>query len=342
MIQTSIIQKKYYHINKIDETEYTEIVYQRKEKIKKYELLKLEGCSGETIFEVLEISRASLFRWKKRYKLFGLSGLENESRRPINKRKETWSKEIENKIYHLRVKYPLWGKAKIAIAYQRQYKEKKSVSMIGRIIKKLIKHNKIYPVKFLLYKKVKRNRVFNGHAKRLQLGMKAAKPGELMQFDHMTIQIPGHSQLKHFSAICPITKIAVEKIYKDANSRNGADFLRKVIDDLPFRIISIQVDGGSEFMKDFESLCEKLSIPLFVLPPKSPEYNCNVERGNGTFKYEFYAQCDTIKSLDSLQKDLNKFVNFYNKERPHHGVNLLTPYQFYESIKAEVQKSHMY
>ncbi len=339
---TSIIQKKYYHINNIDETEYSKVAYQRKEKLEKYKLLRSEKCSEKAIFEVLDISRATLFRWKKRFRLYGLSGLEDESKVPINKRKATWSKEIENRVYHLRKKYPLWGKAKISIAYKRQYHTEIAVSKAGRIIKKLIKHDKIYPVKFLLYKKIKKNRVFNGHAQRWQRGMKSSKPGELIQFDHMTITVPGHGQLKHFSAICPFTKIAVEKLYQDANSRNGADFLRKVMNDLPFPIISIQVDGGPEFMKEFENLCEKLSIPLWVLPPKTPEYNCNVERGNGTFKYEFYAQHDTIRSLDLVQKDLQKFVQFYNNERPHHGINLLTPYEFYESIKLEVQKYHMY
>ena len=316
---TSIIQKKYYHINDIDQTEYSKIVWERKEKIDKYDLLKSEDCSEESILEVIGVSRASLFRWKKQYKLFGLIGLENESRKPNNTRKSTWSKEIENRIYHLRIQYPVWGKAKIATIYKRQYNQKISISMVGRIIKKLVKFDKVYPVKFLLFKKIAKNRVFTGHAKRWTRDMKATKPGELIQFDHMTVQVPGHGQLKHFSAICPITKIAIEKVYKEANSKNGADFLKKVMLELPFPIISIQVDGGSEFMKDFENLCQKLNIPLFVLPPRSPEYNCNVERGNGTFKYEFYAQHDTARSFDLLQKDLQKFVGFYNKEATSWG-----------------------
>ncbi len=39
---------------------------------------------------------------------------------------------------------------------------------------------------------------------------------------------------------------------------------------MPFAIKSIQVDGGSEFIKDFEQLCVDLSvdlsIELYVLP----------------------------------------------------------------------------
>ncbi|MCK9543905.1 MAG: integrase core domain-containing protein, partial [Novosphingobium sp.] len=129
-----------------------------------------------------------------------------------------------------------------------------------------------------------------------------------------------------------------EKIYKEANSRNAADFLKTVMLELPFSIKSIQVDGGSEFMKDFENLCQKSNIPLFVLPPRSPEYNCNVERANGTFKYEFFAQYEYPGSFDLLQAKLNKFVLFYNSKRPHCGINLLTPFEFYELIKNQRPK----
>ena len=309
MIQTRIF-KRSYHINAIDESKYSKIANQRKEKLDKYNMLKKEGCSEKVILQVIDISRATLFRWKKNYKLYGLIGLEDESRIPNKKRQSTWSKEIENRVYRLRFKYRLWGKAKITIMYIKEYNEIISQSMIGRILHKLTIQNRIKPVRFLLYQKIHKNRVFTGHAQRWKIGMKANIPGELVQFDHMTVEVPGYGRVKNFSAICPITKIAVEKIYKEANSRNAADFLKTVMLELPFSIKSIQVDGVSEFMKDFENLCQKSNIPLFVLPPRSPEYNCNVERANGIFKYEFFAQYEYPGSFDLLQAKLKKFVLF--------------------------------
>ncbi len=44
----------------------------------------------------------------------------------------------------------------------------------------------------------------------------------------------------------------------------------------------IQVDGGSEFMGDFEDECAERKPPLKVLPPHSPELNGVVERTNRT------------------------------------------------------------
>ena len=42
---------------------------------------------------------------------------------------------------------------------------------------------------------------------------------------------------------------------------------------MPLPIAFIQVDGGSEFMADFERRREALRIPLEVLPPRRPQWN---------------------------------------------------------------------
>jgi hypothetical protein len=55
------------------------------------------------------------------------------------------------------------------------------------------------------------------------------------------------------------------------------EILRELIDEAPYQIRSIQVDGGSEFMMKFEEACRELGIPLVVLPPASPKYNGGVE-----------------------------------------------------------------
>ena len=51
---------------------------------------------------------------------------------------------------------------------------------------------------------------------------------------------------------------------------------------MPFGLRAVQVDGGSEFMAEFEQACLDRGIALFVLPPRSPKLNGHVERANGT------------------------------------------------------------
>ncbi|MGZ6255049.1 MAG: integrase core domain-containing protein [Candidatus Chromulinivorax sp.] len=86
---------------------------------------------------------------------------------------------------------------------------------------------------------------------------------------------------------------------------------------MPFLIKSVQVDGGSEFMGDFEKACKKMNISLFVLPAYSPQLNGGVERANRTFRYEFYALQDNFVSESNYKNQVQKFTDFYNSVRPH-------------------------
>lgn len=334
-MQQIVLHKNINSIKRIDTTEYNPIVYERKEKLEQYERLASEGCSEETIFEVLKISRATYYRWKNNYRLYGLIGLEDESRKPHNLRQVSWTSTIEQRIYKLRLKNPFYGRNKIATKYKELHGEKICKSLVGRIISKLLKQKKIKPVSYHLYKKrEKRKRIFKGHAQRWKYGMKAQRPGELVQLDHMTTFVSGFGYVKNFQATDPTTKMTHHQAYKEATAQNAADFLAQVIALFPFPIISIQTDGGSEFMAEFEDYCRRHNILLFILPPRRPKYNGNVERGNCTVKYEFYYQYSREKpTLEVLRADLKKFTHKYNTDRPHQGIGLLTPAAFYESIK---------
>ena len=114
------------------------------------------------------------------------------------------------------------------------------------------------------------------------------KIGENVQIDHMVRALNGRTY-RTFVACDKKSKwvYATEPFIK-ANSKNVAKFLKNFIKKAAFPIKSIQVGGGSEFMKDFESTCEELKIPLFVLPPASPKINGNVERMDRIIKQNFY------------------------------------------------------
>ena len=152
----------------------------------------------------------------------------------------------------------------------------------------------------------------------------------MVQVDHMSLD-----KYKHFAAICPITKLFYSQIYTQATSANGALFLQELLLFFPFKVSSIQVDGGGEFMADFELLCQKMGIKLYVLPPHSPKLNGTVERSNGTARYEFYALNKRFDGIDDMKVKLVKFVAFYNEKRPHQRLNYLTPVKYYTNWKAE-------
>ena len=133
---------------------------------------------------------------------------------------------------------------------------------------------------------------------------------------------------KHFQAWDPYTKFLVAEVSSNATAAAAKKFLHKVIKVLPFTIKSIQVDGGSEFMAEFEDACAEHKIPLFVLPPKRPQYNGGVERANRIMREEFYDDHRVLAdSIPVMRLELNKAV-MNNSYRPHHSLGGLTPLEY--------------
>ena len=225
--------------------------------------------------------------------------------------------------------------------YQNHYQEPLSATRIGKILKNLLYDHKIVSVSNLCGLKETKRRVFKDHAQRLPKGRKSQNIGDLVQIDHMSVQLPKIGGAKQFNAIRPISKYVVSKTYWQATSHNAENFLRFLIKKMPFPITSVQVDGGSEFMGDFEKACKKMNILLFVLPPYSPQLNGGIERANRTFRYEFYALKDKFESEIDYKNQVQKFTDFYNSVRPHQSLGLLTPCQFIEKLKIEVRGSYV-
>ena len=100
-------------------------------------------------------------------------------------------------------------------------------------------------------------------------------------------------------------------VYSKANSANATKFLRELIENAPYKVRSIQVDGDLEFMKDSGDTCKEFGIPRFVLPPEKPTYNGKIERSNRVFREEFYADL-TEDFVVGARRELMGFLHKYN------------------------------
>ncbi|MYB34529.1 MAG: transposase family protein [Gammaproteobacteria bacterium] len=96
--------------------------------------------------------------------------------------------------------------------------------------------------------------------------------------------------LKECQATCPSGRFMVTRSFSRSTAGNAKCFLAAVIEDLPYPLRSIQVDGGSEFRAGFEEACQALGIPLSVLSPRSPRLNGVMERASDSARIEFRSQ----------------------------------------------------
>jgi transposase InsO family protein len=245
-------------------------------------------------------------------------------------------------VERLRLDFPMWGKAKIG-PLVRELGFAVSDSTVGRILSALIGRRVVQAVPDLLRKIGPRGRSkARPYARRKPKEIEFAKPGDVVQIDTLSISLLPGRVIKQFTAYDPYAKWTVAAPYARATAKNAAQFLNRVLAQMPDPIKAIQIDGGSEFMAEFELACRDAKLPLYVLPPRSPKLNGGVERCNGAWRYEFYACNDLPANLEKLAERVDAFQHLYNHHRPHGALAGMTPKK-YLSIRraADTAQSHM-
>lgn len=295
-------------------------------RVARWESLKAEGLNDAAAGRLAGFSRASYYR--SREALAKLQrGIAPPSKARKRQNKPRWGEAEKQLILRLRRENPTYGQDKLAVILARDHALTLSPRTVGRILAQLKKRGLVTasPSRF----RVKRKRNFRkGRAARWSFKKYTEMTlGERVQIDHMTVTKNG-VRIKHFQAWERTSRYIHASAYDNATSRSAAKFLRELVAHAPYKIRSIQVDGGSEFMAEFEDACATLAIPLIVLPPARPAYNGGVERGNRTFREEFYDRPMLADSLGAIRAELRKATEKYNTYRPHFALDGQTPIQY--------------
>lgn len=306
----------------------------RRDALARWRNAMAQGLSSQQGAEAVGVPRSTLYRWQGR--------ADPLSRRPRRVRQPQRPQGLAEAVERLRLDHPMWGKEKLGPILRKQGYPTSNAT-VGRIIGALIRRGTVQPVPALIRKvAAKAAPKKRPHAIRKPKGVTFEKPGDVVQIDTLSIYpLPGVS-IKHFNAYDPFAKWTVARPCKRATAKNAAEFLDAVLEQMPDPLKAIQIDGGSEFMAEFEQACADKNLPLYVLPPRSPKLNGAVERCNGAWRYEFYACADLPTRIDKIAQMVGAFQNLYNHHRPHAALAGKTPAEYLAIRRAnETPPSHM-
>lgn len=276
-----------------------------------------------------DISPQTFYRWKRRFDPYDLTTLESKSSRPYWARQPETPSEIVEEIKKLREEYPRWGKDKLVILLKRKGINL-SPSTVGRTINRLKARGFLKEPVNLTQAKLARKRKWKPrYAIRKPKDYPVRAPGDLIEIDTLVIKLLPNLSRYQFTARDIISKRDGLRSYSRQTSFCAALFLDYLERKFPFKIKAIQIDGGSEFKKDFEEECQERGILLFLLPPKKPQLNGCVERANRTHREEFYEVEEIELVLHEHNQQLEKWEDTYNYIRPHQALDYLTPHEYY-------------
>ena len=276
------------------------------------------------------ISRPTFDYWFKRYNPKHLRTLENKSTRPHRYQQPKWTSTDVIAIRDLRKQYPRWGKKKLVVLLRRMGRVL-SQSTIGRILKYLRHRGELHiPNKRCQLRSRKSNRP---HAIRKPKEYQPTAPGDLLQIDTVDLRPVAGEIFKQLSMVDVVSRWSALEVSSAATARLTRNSMQRILDRLPFRPKAIQIDGGSEFMSEFETWCQENNLKLFVLPPHSPKLNGRVERFNRTSREEFHECTNADLTVAALQTAGLEWEASYNTIRPHEALGQLTPAEYLEQCQ---------
>ena len=279
------------------------------------------------------ISRPTFYRWQGRYVPGRPQTLEDRACVPRARRQPSWTADQARAVRDLREQYPRWGKAKLQCCLARgDTPVVLSVSMVGRILRRLRTTGQ-------LLEPVQRVRAAQRcwtrpYGTRKPADYAVTGPGDLIQVDTVDVRPRPGVIVKHFTAADVLSRWSLAEVAGTATARMAVRMLDALATRLPYPVQAIQVDGGSEFMAEFEAACQARGIRLFVLPPRSPKLNGCVERTNRTWREEFYACTAAASTVSALATAAREWETVYNTVRPHQALDYQTPAEWLATWEA--------
>jgi transposase InsO family protein len=269
------------------------------------------------------VSRRTLFRWRKVLKASQgkLPSLDPKSTRPRGSRKRIYDATYLEKVIALRKAHRKLGKSKLAVLLNV------SESYAGRTISDL-KARGLLPA----YHRITTTSTGRLRVNKMRKRKKLRRPKEQKRGIEIDTVVRFSVAVKRYiyTAIDLERRFAFAGAYESHSSKSAADFLTKLKAVAPFPITHLQTDNGSEFAKYFSDACRSLNIVQYHTYPKTPKMNAHIERFNRTISEDFIEERRLllVTDLDRFNEELVTWLLWYNTERPHQSLGMLSPLQY--------------
>ena len=148
------------------------------------------------------------------------------------------------------------------------------------------------------------------------------RPGLLVEIDAVH-EGPSQNRVSAYALIDVNSRWAYAEASLRINTWSTIKFVEQAKKIAPFTFQTIQTDHGSEFSKQLTKVIGYAGISHRHSRVRTPTDNGHVERFIRTLQDECLHRIPRDYKL--WQKEIPKFIDYYNTKRPHMGLNMKTP-----------------
>ena len=285
------------------------------------------GWSQAEVARQFRVSRATVAKYVCRYRAQGESGLNDRSSRPRSSPRSTPLRLVKA-ICKLRRKRS-WGPHRIGwrlgIARSTVYAvlRRNGLSRLAwmhRVTREIVRYEHASPGDMVHMDVKKLARVPDGGGKRFAPGFAETHSGpdskRPLGFDYMHVAIDDH------------TRVVYVETLPDEKGVTTAGFLDRTVAFFSAEGVSVKCiltdNGGNYISHAFADMARALGIKLKRTRPFRPQTNGKAERFIRTLQQE-WAYSRPFHSNQQRLKQLPRFINYYNRRRPHGGINGAVP-----------------
>jgi transposase InsO family protein len=149
--------------------------------------------------------------------------------------------------------------------------------------------------------------------------------GALVQLDTIHILAPDGSRIYVYTLIDLFSRWAYAEVVERIGAEMSVQFVKRARQTASFDFVMIQTDHGPEFSRWFTHHLWQEKIAHRHSRVRQSNDNAHVERFNRTIQEECLDHI--TNTISSFQKAIPEYLNYYNNERTHMGINYQFPCQ---------------
>jgi transposase InsO family protein len=284
----------------------------------------VQGWTAARVAEAAGVSRASVYKWVRRFQMEGEAGLHDRSSRPLRSPRQVPEHE-EQRIVRLRLGMrkgpnrlaPLVGRAASTVYAVLRRRGVSRLRDFDRVTKAPIRYVRERPGELVHLDVKKLGRIPSGGGHRMVGRFVGRRRQHRQGYDFLHV------------AVDDATRVAFVAIYKDETERSACDFIQQLVGFYAqhrIRVERVMTDQHPTWRlsRSFAAQLDALGIQHRMTRPYRPRTNGKAERFIQTLIDEWAYRKPYRSNIQRLLA-LPRWVDFYNRRRPHSGLGDQAP-----------------